>query len=334
MNEPIQNCCSLIRNKDIHSKEDIIVKSISITNCYENKIRIPKEKSNSIEASDNSEKNINIINNISNNHDKIIDLIPLKSIPDLFINFEIVQIDENGLTNNLKNSKYNKVIFKTIQENYSPSNGNFLTTDNNNHNENNKIEKNEIDNENNINNNEINTVFISNKIEPKLNKSLSLFSIEYNKTSNNYILTSLTDEIYFSLEIWSNKNFYLENLKRYYLQLSNIIISIFPNNIDRNITIKLLNINNGDKNKNKYNFDCKVLPIKIGRSDCNININKESISKVHLIIDYDININKFFIRDNYSTNGSLILLKKGKDIELKDKMFFFLEKVHFILKRQ
>lgn len=327
MNEQIQNCCNLIRDKDIHSKEDIIVKSISITNCYENKIRIPKEKSNSIEASDN---------NISNSHDKIIDLIPLKSIPDLFINFDIVQIDENGLFNNLKNSKYNKVIFKTIQEHYSPSNGNFLTTDNNNnnHNENNKIDKNENENENNIYNNEMNTVFISNKIEPKLNKSLSLFSIEYNKSSNNYILTSLTDEIYFSLEVWSNKNLHLENLKRYYLQLSDTIISIFPNNIDRNITIKLLNINNGDKKKNKYNFDTKVLPIKIGRNDCNINIYKESISRVHLIIDYDININKFFIRDNYSTNGSLILLKKGKDIELKDKMFFFLEKVHFILKRQ
>ena len=274
----------------------------------------------------------NEVSTLSNKN--IINLIPLKSIQDLFTNYNVVKIDENGLCDNLniKKAKFNKVIFNiTTQRDTSlntPSNTNILSSNNND--DKNEIEKNKNNGEN--ENNNFDTVYISNKIEPKINKSLSLFCIQYNKTSNNYILTSFTDEIFFALEIWSNKNFYLENSKRYYVQLSDIIISIFPNNIDKNITIKLLNLQTEEKGKNKYILDCNTLPITIGRNGCSININKTSISKVHLLINFDTNRNQFFIRDNFSTNGSLILLKKGKDIKLEDKMFFFLGKEHFMLK--
>ena len=274
----------------------------------------------------------NEVSTLSNKN--IINLIPLKSIQDLFTNYNVVKIDENGLCDNLniKKAKFNKVIFNiTTQRDTSlntPSNTNILSSNNND--DKNEIEKNKNNLEN--ENNNFDTVYISNKIEPKINKSLSLFCIQYNKTSNNYILTSFTDEIFFALEIWSNKNFYLENSKRYYVQLSDIIISIFPNNIDKNITIKLLNLQTEEKGKNKYILDCNNLPITIGRNGCSININKTSISKVHLLINFDTNRNQFFIRDNFSTNGSLILLKKGKDIKLEDKMFFFLGKEHFMLK--
>ena len=274
----------------------------------------------------------NEVSTLSNKN--IINLIPLKSIQDLFTNYNVVKIDENGLCDNLniKKAKFNKVIFNiTTQRDTSlntPSNTNILSSNNND--DKNEIEKNKNNGEN--ENNNFDTVYISNKIEPKINKSLSLFCIQYNKTSNNYILTSFTDEIFFALEIWSNKNFYLENSKRYYVQLSDIIISIFPNNIDKNITIKLLNLQSEEKGKNKYILDCNNLPITIGRNGCSININKTSISKVHLLINFDTNRNQFFIRDNFSTNGSLILLKKGKDIKLEDKMFFFLGKEHFMLK--
>ena len=274
----------------------------------------------------------NEVSTLSNKN--IINLIPLKSIQDLFTNYNVVKIDENGLCDNLniKKAKFNKVIFNiTTQRDTSlntPSNTNILSSNNND--DKNEIEKNKNNGEN--ENNNFDTVYISNKIEPKINKSLSLFCIQYNKTSNNYILTSFTDEIFFALEIWSNKNFYLENSKRYYVQLSDIIISIFPNNIDKNITIKLLNLQSEEKGKNKYILDCNTLPITIGRNGCSININKTSISKVHLLINFDTNRNQFFIRDNFSTNGSLILLKKGKDIKLEDKMFFFLGKEHFMLK--
>ena len=257
----------------------------------------------------------------------------MKNIQDLFINYDIVKIGENGLCNNhSKKNHDNKVIFNLYQENNSPSNANFLTSDNNEKgNGKDENEKNFIIT--NDNNNKKNIIFVNNKIEPKINKSLSLFSIQYNNSLNNFILTSLTDEIFFSLEIWSNQNFYLEHSKRYYIQIGNIVLSVTPNNLDKNIKIKILNLKNEDKIDKKYCFDINKMPIEIGRNGCSININKDSISKVHLIINFDSSNNKFFIRDNYSTNGSLIILKKGKDVILEDKMFFFLAKEHFILKR-
>ena len=257
----------------------------------------------------------------------------MKNIQDLFINYDIVKIGENGLCNNhSKKNHDNKVIFNLYQENNSPSNANFLTSDNNEKgNGKDENEKNFIIT--NDNNNKKNIIFVNNKIEPKINKSLSLFSIQYNNSLNNFILTSLTDEIFFSLEIWSNQNFYLEHSKRYYIQIGNIVLSVTPNNLDKNIKIKILNLKNEDKIDKKYCFDINKMPIEIGRNGCSININKDSISKVHLIINFDSSNNKFFIRDNYSTNGSLIILKKGKDVILEDKMFFFLAKENFILKR-
>ena len=257
----------------------------------------------------------------------------MKNIQDLFINYDIVKIDENGLCNNhSKKNHYNKVFFNLYFENNSPSNENFVTCVNNEKgNGNDENEKKFIITDE--NNDKIDTVFVNNKIDPKINKSLSLFSIQYNNSLNNFILTSLTDEIFFSLEIWSNKNFYLEHSKRYYIQLGDIVLSVTPNNYDKNIKIKILNLNNEDKINTKYFFDIKKLPIQIGRIGCNINIDKDSISKIHLIISYDTCNNQFFIRDNYSTNGSLMILKKGKDVKLEDKMFFFLAKGHFILKR-
>ena len=176
-------------------------------------------------------------------------------------------------------------------------------------------------------------VFINNKIDPKLNKSICLFSIQYNNISNNYILTSLTDEVFFANQISSSKNFYLEDSKRYYIQLNETIISILPNDKEKIIKIKILNLNDKESNHNKFSYDYNKLPITIGRNNCNININKNYISKIHLIIIFDKKLNQFCIRDNNSTNGSLILLKKGKDIKLEDKMFFFLAKERFILKR-
>ena len=266
------------------------------------------------------------------NKKKLLNLIPMKSIQDLFINYSVVNIDENGLNDrlNIKKKSINKIFFNLSPENNISSNSKFVPSDNNNNKLENKIDKN-LNNDNNI---EI--VNVSNKVEPKVKKPISLFSIEYNKIINNYILTSLTDEVFFALEIWSNKNFYLEHFKRYYIQLSDIIISILANNFEKNVTVKILNLedeHSEEKNKYKYNFNLSEFPITIGRNGCSININKNSISKVHLLINYDINTCQFFIRDNFSTNGSLILIKKGKDIKLEDKMFFFLEKEHFILKR-
>jgi hypothetical protein len=296
----------------------VILKQLAITNCFDNNNdQSPNTKSHTLGGMINHKSNNSLL---SCYHKKIIDLVPLKSIQDLFTNHNIVKIDENGLCESSNKNEINcgKVLFNiNINEN-SQINNNYLKLDNK---ENSNVEN--------------NTIYLSNKINPKINKSASIFSIHYNKITNNFILTSFTDDIFFALEIWSNRNLYIEHSKRYYVQLSDIFISLKSNNVDKKITIKILNIKNEENDndvKNKYIFDFNKVPITIGRNNCSINIEKNSISKTHLIINYDVNINQFFLRDNFSTNGSFILLKNGKEVTLADKMFFFLEKEHFTLK--
>lgn len=296
----------------------MILKPLAITNCYDNNNdQSPNTKSHTLGG---------LINHKSNNslsscyHKNIIDLIPLKACQDLFTNHSIVKIDENGLCENSNKNEiqYGKVLFIMNTNDNSQINNNYLKIDNKD------------------NSNEENIIYLSNKIAPKINKSASIFSIHHSKITNNYILTSFTDDIFFALEIWSNRNLYIEHSQRYYIQMSDIIISLKSNIIDKNITIKILNFKNEENksgDKNKYIFKFNQVPITIGRNNCSINIDKNSISKVHLIINYDVNTNQFFLRDNFSTNGSFILLKNGKEVTLADKMFFFLEKDHFILKR-
>jgi hypothetical protein len=296
----------------------VILKPLSITNCFDNNNdQSPNIKSHTLGGMINHKSNNSLL---SCYHKKIIDLVPLKSSQDLFINHNIVKIDENGLCENSNKNEINcsKVLFNINIKNNSQNNNNYL-----------KLDKENSNVENNI-------IYLSNKINSKINKSVSLFSIHYDKITNNFILTSFTDDIFFALEIWSNRNLYIEHSKRYYVQLSDIIISLKSNYVDKKITIKILNIKNEENDnavKNKYIFDFNKVPITIGRNNCSINIEKNSISKAHLIINYDVNINQFFLRDNFSTNGSFILLKNGKEVTLADKMFFFLEKEHFTLKR-
>ena len=297
----------------------MILKPLSITNCFDNNNdQSPNIKSHTLGGMINHKSNNSLL---SCYHKKIIDLVPLKSIDNLFTNHNIVKIDENGLCENSNKNEINcgKVLFNlNINENSQISN-NYL----------------KLYNKENSNG-ENNTIYLSNKINPKINKSASIFSIHYNKNTNSYILTSFTDDIFFALEIWSNRNLYIEHSKRYYIQMSDIIISLKSNIVDKKITIKIFNIKNEENDnsvKNKYIFDFNKVPITIGRNNCSINIEKISISKVHLIINYDINTNLFFLRDNFSTNGSFVLMKNGKEVALEDKMFFFLEKEHFTLKR-
>ena len=232
------------------------VNTINSTTSIENNEKISKEKINTLN------KNKCIKNSlIKYSNKKILNLIPLKNISDLFINYNIVKIDENGLCDNVKKSHNNKVIFNISQDNNSPSNGRYTISTNNN--ESDKTVTNQNDKENNINNepNNIDTVFVNNKIESTIDKTLSLFSIQYNNLLDKYILTSLVDDIFFALEIGSNKNFYLDDSKRYYIQLSEIIISVLPNNNDKNITIKILNLNKDESKHEKYVFNIEQLPI-------------------------------------------------------------------------
>ena len=125
-----------------------------------------------------------------------------------------------------------------------------------------------------------------------------------------------------------NNKLNLEYDKDYYLILGSIFLSI---NIKKSLKIKInIQIELENEKSQKYIFEIKDLPIKIGRSNCNINIPKPSVSKLHSSIDYEND--NFFYKDENSTNGSTLLIKEDDFLKLKGKMNFKLEDIPFTIK--
>ena len=55
----------------------------------------------------------------------------------------------------------------------------------------------------------------------------------------------------------------------------------------------------------------------------------DSVSKLHCLIDFNINQNKYYIIDKNSTNGTELLLNEDKCIVLDGKMNFTLGEKNF-----
>ena len=157
-------------------------------------------------------------------------------------------------------------------------------------------------------------------------KSTRVFKIIYDKENDEYKIKYL-DKSLFLYYIIENK-FILEKNKKYYFILNEIllIVSIRKDKSEKDrINIKVEN----DKKTMKYYFYQENTPIKIGRVNCNINLNIKSLSKLHCIIGYSNEYDYFYFQDNCSTNGSLLLIKEDDIIPIKGVMNFILENISF-----
>ncbi len=162
-------------------------------------------------------------------------------------------------------------------------------------------------------------------------RSTRVFKIFYDKNNDEYKFIYLAQSIllYYQVE---NK-FYLIKNKKYYFILSEIILTVFikdDNSEQNKINIKVEN----NKKTNKYSFSQEKTPIKIGRLDCDININLKCLSKLHCIIGYEDKNNCFYFQDNCSTNGSILIVKESDEIPIKGKMNFILEKTPFCIEEK
>ena len=162
-------------------------------------------------------------------------------------------------------------------------------------------------------------------------RSTRVFKIFYDKNNDEYKFIYLAQSIllYYQVE---NK-FYLIKNKKYYFILSEIILTVFikdDNSEQNKINIKVEN----NKKTNKYSFSQEKTPIKIGRLDCDININLKCLSKLHCIIGYEDKNNCFYFQDNCSTNGSILIVKESDEILIKGKMNFILEKTPFCIEEK
>ena len=169
------------------------------------------------------------------------------------------------------------------------------------------------------------------KIVQKINKkrkhnSGKVFEILLDRRDKRYVLFYEHSSLLLYYKI--NNKLNLEYDKDYYLILGSIFLSI---NIKKSLKIKInIQIELENEKSQKYIFEIKDLPIKIGRSNCNINIQKPSISKLHSCIDYEND--NFFYKDENSTNGSTLLIKEDDFLKIKGKMNFKLEDIPFTIK--
>ena len=169
------------------------------------------------------------------------------------------------------------------------------------------------------------------KIVEKINKKRKhnigkVFEILLDRRDKRYVLFYEHSSLLLYYKI--NNKLNLEYDKDYYLILGSIFLSI---NIKKSLKIKInIQVELENEKSKKYIFEIKDLPIKIGRSNCNINIPKPSVSKLHSCLDYEND--NFFYKDENSTNGSTLLIKEDDFLKLKGKMNFKLEDIPFTIK--
>ena len=155
-----------------------------------------------------------------------------------------------------------------------------------------------------------------------------VFQIYYNKKIKDYILYFLNRNIILYYKI--NNFIYFDINKEYYLILGNVFMTI---NVKRQTPVeKVIHVQietENNENPQKKSFSQNQVPIKIGRSNCEITINKTCVSKLHGIINFSVNSQMFYYKDTGSTNGTTLLIRENDNIRLKGEMNFKLDDVPF-----
>lgn len=160
------------------------------------------------------------------------------------------------------------------------------------------------------------------------NKSITLFTIRYIASMELFEFCSTHNSI--PIELLLDHEYQLRNGYDYNIKLGEIcaILKIIKNINDEDILkIKIKYNNNDEKESGKKNNNNKInikkeeiytfnssndinKYISIGRNNCTININNDSVSNTHLKIRYSDNTDTFSIIDGGSKNGSYLLLNE------------------------
>lgn len=158
-----------------------------------------------------------------------------------------------------------------------------------------------------------------------------LFYILYENNSKNYILKSLTKEFFFSNVIVPYQQIILEDHQKNYFKTGKVVMSIYPRFSDESIEL-IIKKGESITVKQKLTFTKGKFPVSIGRSNCSVNLPCDGLSKCHASIDFDLAHNRFFFIDNASTNGSQLLLNKGKNLKLSGEKTFNINDRLFTIK--
>ena len=243
----------------------------------------------------------------------------------LFFNQKL-KISQNGLENSLRNRTDFPIFFGTeavVDKNGIPYND-FLV--NINHKKKNKKEINDNNNNENKNNSS------NNKSDSDIKENIKagrLFRILYDKNKNEYTLHFVHNSLILYYRI--NNPIYLDYEKEYYFILGNVFLSIIIKKINDKKSI-YIRVETEDQQAEKANFEDEK-KLTIGREEnCDIEIDKQCISKYHSSIELDQNLEQYYYKDNNSTNGSTLLLREDDYLAIKGSMYFKLENTSFVIK--
>ena len=277
------------------------------TNLLKNNL-INNQLLKSIYNSKISYSGLNISKINSNIGDILVDInIKLILTGDLFLN-KIIEIDKYGMKNSLRKDPNGVTIFGYKRDNINPTGPlcdyyfdlQISQKENNNQNRNKKH-----------NFGKVFEIFID-----KIEKIFVLYFVH----NSLFLYYKINDHLIFDID------------KDYYLILGDIFMTInIKKTQDSNKKIINIEVELDEKTK-KYTFEQNDVPIKIGRANCNIEISKPSISKLHSIIDFDFSNDTFLYKDSQSTNGTTLLIKEDDIIKIKGEMNFKLEDIAFKIK--
>ena len=167
------------------------------------------------------------------------------------------------------------------------------------------------------------------KIDENSNQKITgkVFEIYLNKIDKMYTLYFLHNSLILYYKIKKNVFFNLD--KDYFLILGDIFITVLVKRNKSNLEEKLIYIQAELENEKpkKHIFSRKDMPVRIGRVNCQIEIKKPSISKLHSIIDYKND--NFYYKDCGSTNGSTLLIREDDSLKINGEMSLKLEEISF-----
>ena len=263
---------------------------------------------NIFRSSYNSKVNSSIINfsKINSKQELNLDDIKTKLIlsGELFLNKEI-EIDKFGMKNSLRQKNDGVIIFGYKENNnlsYTALYDYIIDS---------RFEK------------------IRNTQNHKKRKSSKIFEIILDKKEKVYYLYFAHNSLLLYYKI--DDLLYFEYDKEYYLILGDIFLTVnAKRNFNSNEKFLHIEVEFEDEKSQKYIFEEKDLPVKIGRNDCTINIMKPSISKLHSTINFSNDM--FFYKDEQSTNGTILLIKEDDFLKIKGEMNFKLEDIPFKIK--
>lgn len=156
-----------------------------------------------------------------------------------------------------------------------------------------------------------------------------VFEIYLSKASRRYTLYFLHPSLILYYKI--NNVVYFEAEKDYFIIIGDIFLTIqIKREKDSNEKVMIIHIELENEKPQKFTFTQGDMPIKIGRVNCNIEILKPSISKLHSIIEFKDD--NYCYKDCGSTNGSTLLIREDDSLQIMGEMSFKLEDTFFKIK--